>query len=248
MLNLIRSDFYKAFHMKSFKVMCIVAAVVMFLMEGPLSGDDIMRVRSFNDIVGIASSTITLLFFSIFLSLFVTSEYKDGYIKNIAGNTSDRAMLVISKLAVAFVVYWIFYFVIMLFTTLADLVFHKLTFEDVVFSEIITQIFVIFFLSYAVGAVIILMAYGARNSGLSTTMAVMISGGMIAETVNLFYMLIVIAEIVPFDEKFNIYDYFLTPYINSYNPDDVGKACIAAACYLVGSVIFTILHIKKKDI
>lgn len=248
MLNLIRSDFYKAFHMKSFKVICIVEAVIMLLMEGPLAGDDIMRVCSFNDIVGIACSTITLLFFSIFLSLFVTSEYKNGYIKNISGNVPDRALMLFSKLAVAFVVYWIFFFDILISTTLADLIFHKITFEDVVFSEIITQILVVFFLTYAVGSVIILMACGARNSGVSTTMAVMISGGLIVETINVFYMLLVIAGIVSFDANFDIYAYFLTPYINYYEPSDVGNACIAAACYLVGSVVLTILHLKKKDI
>jgi len=248
MLNLIRSDFYKVFRMKSFWVICIVAASLMFLMEGPLSAVNIKPTRTFTDIVELPGSTYTLLLHSIFLSLFVTSEYKNGYIKNIAGNLSDRTMLIVSKLAVSFVVYWIIYFAVFLSVILASVIFCTITFEGCVFSEIITHILVVFLLSYAVGAVIILMAYGARNSGLSTTMAVMISGGMIVETINLFYMILVMSKVIAYDENFNIFDYFLTPYINYYEPSKAGSACIVAACYLIGSVVFTIIHVKKKDI
>jgi len=246
MLNLIRSDFYKAFHMKSLRVMCIVAAALMFLMEGPLAGSDVMRVRSFNDIVDLSSSTYPLLFFSLFMSFFISADYKNGYIKNIAGNLADRSMMIISKLVVAFAVYWIFFFDVFISTILSDLIFHKISFEGVVFSDVITRILVVFFASYAIGAVIVLFAYGAKNGGLSTTMAVMISGGMIVETVNIFCMLLAIGGFISMD--FEIYPYFLTPYINFYGEYSTGNACIAAACYLIASVTLTIFHVKKKDI
>lgn len=246
MLNLIRSDFYKAFHMKSLRVMCIVAAALMFLMEGPLAGDDMLRVRSFNDIVDLSSSTYPLLFFSLFMSFFVSADFKNGYIKNIAGSLADRSMMIISKLVIAFAVYWIFFLDVFITTILSDLIFHKISFEGVVFSDVITRILVVFFVSYAIGAVIILFAYGAKSGGLSTTMAVMISGGMIVETIFLFCMLLSIGGFISAD--FDIYPYFLTPYINYYGEYSTGNACIAAACYLIGATIFTILHVKKKDI
>lgn len=107
MLNLLRSDFYKLFRLKSFYICGIIATIlgafdVWFLNHNVNSelGID-ASVLGYN---GIYASVMCLgevvLLLSIFIAMFIPSEFSYGTIKNIASRGISRFNIYVSKLIV----------------------------------------------------------------------------------------------------------------------------------------------------
>lgn len=248
MLNLIRSDLYKTFHMKSFYVcgiLCVLAAIVNTI------GMYETAVIPFSDIIGLAGSPLLTLFLTIFSAFFVVSEYKRGYIKNIAGNIPDKAMLVISKLAINAVVMLIYFAILFISGFVFNEISYKISYAGFTAEQYIYQALILLFLNFAIAALITMISVGVQgNSGASVTMAVVISGGFLAETIWMIVTLLQVTEIINHD--FDITKYFATTYINmfasGYTHESVGIALIIGGIYIVLSTILSILHIKKKDI
>lgn len=125
MLNLIKMDFYRLFHSKAIKVGAIVAAIVAFLgmalnlgileiiklgtSDDPASVAD-MRILfpivdwltgvDFADVVFTGTGFLSLFVSCMVVASFVGAEQSCGYAKNIAGQLSNRGMMVVSKFVV----------------------------------------------------------------------------------------------------------------------------------------------------
>lgn len=248
MLNLIRSDLYKVFHMKSFYV-CGILCVLISIINTIGMGKE--AVIPFCDIIGLAGSPLLTLLLTIFSAFFVVAEYKRGYIKNIAGNIPDKAMLVISKLTINAVVMLIYFAIIFISGFIFNEISYKISYADFTAEQYIYQALTLLFLNFAVAALVTMISVGVQgNSGASVTMAVVISGSFMAETIWMIVTLLQVAEII--NNDFEIMKYFATTYIDmfasGYTPESVDIALIVGGVYIVLSTVLTILHIKKKDI
>lgn len=120
MQNLLKSDFYKLFKMKSFYV-CAIIAAVMAAISMFISSQVNNMMQSMTDTVGgmmMASQTVTLknilptmispmsdYFIIVIISvcLFITIEYNAGTLKNIAARGFKREYIFLSKLIVCIV-------------------------------------------------------------------------------------------------------------------------------------------------
>ena len=129
MLNLVKMDIYRLFHSKTIKIGAIAAAVIAFL--GMLLNFGILEIikLSMNDtptgtegmeiifpivswLVGVDFADVVLTgtnAFALFVSCmmaasFVGAEQSCGYVKNIAGQLSNRGMTVISKFIVTCII------------------------------------------------------------------------------------------------------------------------------------------------
>ena len=125
MLNLVRMDFYRLFHSKALKVGLIAAAIIalfgmllnlgilelvkfgfssdpetasgvefLFPIVSWLSGVD------FADVVFAGTGSFSLFVSCMIVASFVGAEQSCGYVKNIAGQLSNRGMTVVSKFIV----------------------------------------------------------------------------------------------------------------------------------------------------
>ena len=120
MQNLLKSDFYKLFKMKSFYV-CAIIAAVMAAISMFISSQVNNMMQSMTDTVGgmmMASQTVTLknilptmispmsdyfIIVIIGVCLFITIEYNAGTLKNIAARGFKREYIFLSKIIVCIV-------------------------------------------------------------------------------------------------------------------------------------------------
>lgn len=116
MRNLLKSDFYKLFRMKSFYVCCIVAAVISVVSMSLNAAVNSMT-ESFGDIdVSVQTTSFENILYNLIspdgdwfilaiigVSLFVTIEYNSGTLKNIAARGFKRENIFFSKLIVCIV-------------------------------------------------------------------------------------------------------------------------------------------------
>lgn len=125
MLNLVKMDFYRLFHSKAIKVGAVIAAIVAFLgmvlnlgileiiklgaNDDPSSVQDmgiIFPIVSwlggvdFADVVFNGTGFLSLFVSCMIVASFVGAEQSCGYAKNIAGQLSNRGMMVVSKFIV----------------------------------------------------------------------------------------------------------------------------------------------------
>ena len=125
MLKLVKMDFYRLLHSKALKVGIIVSAIIAFvgmlfnlaileivkmgMAEDPNSVADIgvifpivswLNGVDFADVVFTGTSAFSLFISCMVVASFIGAEQSCGYIKNIAGQLSNRGMTVASKFIV----------------------------------------------------------------------------------------------------------------------------------------------------
>ena len=240
MLNVIKGDLYKMFRMKAIWILNIIYVVYNFLTCYLLSEFDEIRT-----IYGIASNIPTLLslFVGIFMCLFINSEYKNGYIKNIAGIVTDKIHIILSKIVVSAVFTVISIIIYMVTSVIFSLMFLKLVdFDNIV--EALAYLGVMTLLCIALGMIAVMIVTAFRNGALAYIMTVLISTQFIAVLLNGLWTILQYKEIV--SENFDISLIFLTNYFNT-EADNL-KGFIVAVVYIAVSSVISIFAVKKKDI
>jgi len=125
-------------------------------------------------------SNMLLLLCVIFVPLFVHAEYKNGYIKNIAGQLPNRGVLVVSKLVAVSVQILILFVGYILWAGIAGKIFFK---DTLVLGEVTDLLFgsaVHYLLCLAVGYIVLMLTMVTRSSALSLTFGVLCSTGFSA--------------------------------------------------------------------
>lgn len=249
MLNLIRSDLYRLFRMTSFWVVNIFLFIeAVFICIG-MTMDN---ASSFTGNLEILSSGLPLMFTGVFVALFTASEYKNGYIKNIAGNIPDRLMLLASKLVVSAVCI-LTAFAITLVTLLVGgfIVFGaSYSFEGLTVGSFLAFIGIQLLLHLAVCAIIILVTALTRSGAAGCITSFVISTGFLSELITLAYTLFAMNDILPKD--INPGDFMVMPYLMQVTASNeqsfIIAACIAGAAYFIVFNVLSAITLKKKDI
>lgn len=104
MLNLIKADFYKLFRMKSFYICGLLGAALSLL---GISATNLQLEGLPIELLGYSGITALIqglssaaLFYIIFISLFVPSEFSFGTIKNMISSGQSRVSIYLSKLVI----------------------------------------------------------------------------------------------------------------------------------------------------
>ncbi len=247
MLNLIRSDLYKAFHMKSFWI-CGLIPLLISGIELLASNDN--SVFSIQELIGQSGGVPLSLMVSIFISMFITAEYKNGYIKNIAGNISDRVMLLVSKLVMSIVVILLYFFVQLTINVVLYDIFYVVHYDSTTLANCLGQSGMLLLLNFALSTIVVFFCIAARNSGASITMSVLIGSTFLAESIVMTFMILQVLQVI--SEDFDVSKYLVTTYIQNfasgYNAEELGIALIVGGIYTALSVVLSAIHLKKKDI
>ncbi len=130
-------------------------------------------------------SGLFLIVVSIFVTLFVCAEHKNGYIKNIAGQFPNRGVLIVSK-AVAIGAQVLAMFLVLFVTMFVT---GKICFGEKLVLNSVGKLFTVlggqFVLHYAFAGVILCLGVLFRSSALSMTIGILIS----CKLTSLLYML-----------------------------------------------------------
>lgn len=129
-------------------------------------------------------SGLFLIVVSIFVTLFVCAEHKNGYIKNIAGQFPNRGMLIVSKV-IAVGAQMLAMFLVL---TIAMFVTGKVCFGDKLVLNSVGKLFTVlggqFVLHYAFAGLILCLSVLFYSSALSMTIGILIS----CKVTSLLYM------------------------------------------------------------
>lgn len=247
MLNLIRSDLYKAFHMKSFWICGLIPLLISGI---ELLASDENSVFFIQELIGQAGGVSLSLMASVFISMFITAEYKNGYIKNIAGNISDRTMLLVSKLVMSIVVILLYFFVqLTAYVVLYD-IFYVVNYDSTTLANCLGQSGMLLLLNFALSTIVVFFCIAARNNGASITMSVLIGSTFLGQSIIMTVMILQVFQVI--SEDFDVSKYLVTTYIqdfaSGYKAEELGIALIVGGIYTALSVVLSAIHLKKKDI
>ena len=204
----------------------------------------------FTDLINsnIAGNMLAILC-AIFPPIFVNGEQKNGYIKNIAGQLSNRGMLVLSKLATVAVQVFII-FVVFIFSAA---VMGKICWgNEMVFESIgdFAKVFGIqYLLHFSFASLVTALTILVRGSGLGMTFGILCSTGI---TSLLYAFADILLHKCGASEEFTISSYFIENCITIVNPElsggDLVRVIAVGAVFLVASTLISMTVMQKRDI
>lgn len=195
------------------------------------------------------ASRLVLILCVIFVPLFVNAESKSGYIKNIAGQLSNKGILVISKLIVAAIQVFIILAGFVIFTWIAGVFCWKDRMVLGSLSDFGIAFFLQYLLHFSLSAVALMFTILFKNSGLSMTWGILCSAG----TMSLLYGFInsLLHSLEGFD-KFDVTKYMIETNISYINNAIQQDACIrmfvVGVVYVLFASVVSILVMQKRDI
>ncbi len=194
-------------------------------------------------------SRILLLLCVIFVPLFVNAEYKNGYIKNIAGQLSNRGTLVISKLVAVALQVLILFIGYIFWSLIAGKIFFGSTMVFGNTGKLLGCTALHYVLCLAISYVVLMMTLLAKSSALPLTFGILCSTGFLG----LLYsgINIAIASITG-KEGFDIGLY--TPEMNvvqisfDMTTDTVTRVVLVGLVYAAVAAGIAITVMKKRDV
>lgn len=186
-------------------------------------------------------SGLFLIVVSIFVTLFVCAEHKNGYIKNIAGQFPNRGMLIVSKVIAVGVQLLVMFFVM----ELAMFVTGKVCFGDRLVFGSIGKLFTVlggqFVLHYAFASLILCLSVLSYSSALSMTIGILIS----CKVTTLLYA---IADKWSVDLSRFALETNVTRYSMITDKGEVLVMMLSAAVIFAATVGAAVIVMQKRDV
>lgn len=193
-------------------------------------------------------SGIYLVFISIFTALFVNSEVKNGYIKNIAGQIKFKGMLVFSKLPALLV----FNIIAFIGAYLTNAVFIKLFLGDVDFgitAELLKLILLQFLLHFAFSCIVMVLTMVTKSKAAGIAFGIIFSAGLGAL---LFMGIDTVLHSMGVSETFNIAEYAIEQNVKlvglGFNFDDTAKILLLVSLVIIASSQIAMVVANNRDV
>ncbi len=260
MINLLKSDFYKLFRMKSFYICAAITAVLASLgvillnsaiiaelgIDASLLGYDGIYAL----IVGVNNSFVNL-FIAILISMFISSEFSYGTMKNIASRGVSRANIYLSKIIVGVfvtVVYTLFCALVSF--AIGSIMWGTGEFTKDVYFDLARMLGLFLLAEVAMQCIFTMIGFFIRQTG-----------GTVAT--NLAIIIAFPALIIPFInfavhewlkvENFELAKYWPANYLSRYLSldilrDDIITGTIVCASFIIASLAIGIFFFYKRDI
>ena len=219
--------------------------------------DEKIMTIGWKDLLEAMYDGMAIMFTTIVLIIFSTSETKRGFIKNAAGCVKDRAHMVLSKMiigAVINVIYVIEYAVIAAISISLSAVIsgRSLQWEGLPQGKAMENVgfyILCFCVNIAFITMILLIHEVFRSRSIGVVLAFILTSGLIEQMIHGCVYLI--RQFFGILEDFNIGKYLLQENINegfgkaAYFPENVGIMCLI---YIFGCTILAVWVSRKKDI
>lgn len=194
-------------------------------------------------------SRILLLLCVIFVPIFVHAEYKNGYIKNIAGQLPNRGVLASSKLVAVAVQVLILFAGYMFFSAIAGKIFFG---DAIVFKnmgDLLRYTVLHYIMHLAVSYIVLMLTILARGSALPLTYGILCSTTFTALLYSGINMLV---SVITGKNTFDIGLY--TPEMNvMYITADMTsgvliRVLLVGGIYACVTAVLSIVIMKKRDV
>lgn len=194
-------------------------------------------------------SRILLLLCVIFVPIFVHAEYKNGYIKNIAGQLPNRGVLAASKLVAVAVQVLIIFAGYLFFSAIAGKIFFgdAMVFKNI--GDLLRYTVLHYIMHLAVSYIVLMLTILARGSALPLTYGILCSTTFTALLYSGINMLV---SVVTGKNTFDIGLY--TPEMNvMYITADMSsevliRVLLVGGIYALATAVLSIVIMKKRDI
>lgn len=189
-------------------------------------------------------SGAVLILITIFTSLFITSERKNGFIKNIGGQFENRHNLVIGQMVAAATQVFLIILAFVAASVVCSAVVwgNRLTYSSL--GSLIGLFCVQYVLALAFGCLIMMIATVTRSTPVTIIIGLLISNGVIA----LVYKLIDYAV----GHSYQIEKYVIDGNITSLGISNLGenavRALIISLIYIVVTGILAMVNNQKRDV
>lgn len=249
MTKMIKMDLYRFFRSTSTWVILFVDAIIAFLMvmlvHTTISNSTI-SVKIYSNagelLAAQINSGMAMMLCAVSVILFVSAKYKDGFIKNIANQLSQRELMVFPEIIVSSVACALYFFAYSICTIVAGAAIFGNTFITFSFLDIIKLLIVQFVLHWSF-CCLLLLFYMLTDS----TAATMVIGLLISFKIfNIFYALV--EQIT----NFNIAQYMLDSNIFQIGMESTKpiytRAAIVGLIFLLAEIVLLCMVMRKKDI
>lgn len=199
----------------------------------------------FTEMLGAQIKTkVLLLLVSVFVTLFVTSERKNGFIKNIAGQFRNRGVMVMAKTVSVAIQTFILLAVFAVFAFFSCIVIWG---DRIVLNsiwELMKMMGIQYSLHFAFACLIAFLCFLTNSSALSMTIGILICSGFSSPVYYLINQAI--------GKSFRIERYMLEAnisYIGAGAASDTAvRAVVAATSFILVTMILSALTVQKRDI
>ena len=194
-------------------------------------------------------SGLTAILCVIFAALFTCADYKNGFIKNIAGQYPRRGKLILSKFLAIAVQVFLLLFVFVAVTAAASFIFWG---EKVYLASSLSLLKVLgvqYLLHLGVAAFIMLLSILTRSTAFSSTAGIVLCSGL---TAYLYSGINQIVSTIKPSWDFNMNNYVLESNMKMIGLDTVPTTLLQGAVvgiiFIIASIAFAMLTIQKRDI
>lgn len=249
MLNLIKMDLYRLLHTISTWVMMALVIVLAFLCVA-LTADLSDRYSSVVSILEMLfHGGLFMVLFSVFVTVFVNAEQRNGYIKNLGGQTSHRGQLVISKIAAVAIEIMIVFILFAVSVTIATKIFCGNQFAIGSFSSLFLLLGVQYLLHLGFACVIVLICVLTRSSAFTMASGILISFNIMSIVYSLINKLI---QSININADIDI-GYFMVDYnISAYNLDTLANGTFRVIAvgfiFVIISAVCACIVMDKRDV
>ena len=244
MTKMIKMDLYRFFRSASTWIILFAAAILAFL--------SVMLVHSSTSIQPYSNAGellaaqinggMLMVLCAVAVIIFVSAKYKNGFIKNIANQLSQRELLVFPEIIISSVACALYFFAYSICTIAAGVVFFGNTFITFSFLDIIRLLIVQFVLHWSF-CCLLLLFYMLTNS---TTTTIVIGLLISFKILSIFYALV---------ERFihfNIAQYMLDTNIFQIGMVSTKpiytRAAVVGLIFLLVEIVSLCVVMHKKDI
>ena len=254
MSKLTKMELYKLRTSKLFLVLLLVTAVLSTAISvgSPLVTKMLTGQQMTSTLADVIASpfAVNLLMIFLFISAvsFLYMDFSGGYIKNIAGQTSNRGGIVLAKFTTIAVHNLVFFIVAALTNVLGVALAGALTVDGNIGGAILTLL-IKWLLSLAISSILMFFAVGLRSKTFAIILGVIFPLGALS----LVYMGIdnLLENVLKIGGNFSLADYMPDSLISSVNVIDnhlVVNAVVVAVIYIVLFYILTHFIFNKRDI
>lgn len=258
MINILKSDFYKLFRMRSFYV-CGVLSAILAALNILLSVQQLAMYNfpaslfGYNGFLafqlGLSSAP---LFFIILISIFVSSEFSHGTIKNTLSVGNSRTSVYFSKLITGVSAVIMYSLLCAVVSCIIGTIFWGFG-EDITRAEYLDllRMMGLYFLAESARiSLFVMIGFLLRNTGATIAMNLLLAMGVADILVNLINKLI---NNIPNIENFTLKKYLPSTYCSSFLSLNISKETLITGLIVCISsiVIFSVIGwfiFKKRDI
>lgn len=249
MLNLIKMDLYRLFHTISTWLMMAIVTVAAFFCVA-LTADLSDKYSSVVSILEMLfHGGLFMVLFSVFVTIFVNADQRNGYVKNLGGLNLHRGQLVISKIAAVAIEIMLVFILFTVAITIAAKIFCGYKFMIGSFSNLFILLGVQYLLHLGFACFIVLICVLTRSSAFTMVTGILISFSLMNRIYSLVNRLIhFISGNADFDLSRFMVDYNISAYSLGISANGTYRAIAAGCICVIISAVCAFIVTEKRDV